>query len=459
MALSVKNMLGGSSSPFFPSVFATGVSQSDDVRLFKTEKTNPNGIPNTYQEVEYLVLNGTQYIDTGYANADGWSIKADVSIIPNGVAQSALCGANGSSSECLVFWTEATKLVDMYNGGTRANATTTASLSTSMHTFEAKLTKTLTYFSIDNEVIINNSGSYTSRLTGTVPFMACARGIGSPELLCSGKWGITHFYDNNGNEIHTYIPCYRKSDNTVGMYDKVTNTFVTSYNGNAFGKGDDYVVLVKEITSKKWVTNATGETGYSFKLNELGTYRLSADNGSLEKTYDVLVDYPLEYVIAVKYSVDIPMTEMTLSTPSPTTNTSGLARRFTINTLIKGYKTDGGYSASGVNSYTVNSDDSIYVKSSTSAGGYGIGVVKKLDVGQYKFSFNASWSGAYSSFSILGYAESGTFHAYVTDKSALANGYNEFTFDVLESYPIIVIVYSSAYNGDCTFSNIVLETI
>lgn len=39
--------------------------------------------------------------------------------------------------------------------------------------------------------------------------------------------------------IREYIPCYRKSDGVVGLYEKFTETFLTAENGVAFTKGAD----------------------------------------------------------------------------------------------------------------------------------------------------------------------------------------------------------------------------
>lgn len=43
----------------------------------------------------------------------------------------------------------------------------------------------------------------------------------------------------NHEVIREYIPCYRKSDGEVGLYEKVTGTFLTNDGGGAFAKGAD----------------------------------------------------------------------------------------------------------------------------------------------------------------------------------------------------------------------------
>ena len=43
----------------------------------------------------------------------------------------------------------------------------------------------------------------------------------------------------NGEEIVNLVPCYRKSDNVIGMYDTVTQTFYTNSGSGTFTKGQD----------------------------------------------------------------------------------------------------------------------------------------------------------------------------------------------------------------------------
>lgn len=45
---------------------------------------------------------------------------------------------------------------------------------------------------------------------------------------------------SRGHEIvREYIPCYRKSDGVIGLYEKFTGAFLTNDGGGGFAKGDD----------------------------------------------------------------------------------------------------------------------------------------------------------------------------------------------------------------------------
>lgn len=46
--------------------------------------------------------------------------------------------------------------------------------------------------------------------------------------------------ENSNREItHNYIPCYRKSDDVIGMYDTISQTFHTNAGTGSFVKGAD----------------------------------------------------------------------------------------------------------------------------------------------------------------------------------------------------------------------------
>lgn len=59
-----------------------------------------------------------------------------------------------------------------------------------------------------------------------------------------GSWGtrtIRYFkyWDKDGNLLRDMIPCYRKSDNVIGMFDLVSQTFFTNAGTGVFTVGED----------------------------------------------------------------------------------------------------------------------------------------------------------------------------------------------------------------------------
>lgn len=54
-----------------------------------------------------------------------------------------------------------------------------------------------------------------------------------------GKIYYVEIYDSNDELIANYIPCYRKSDGEIGMYDLVSNGFYSNAGTGTFTKGPD----------------------------------------------------------------------------------------------------------------------------------------------------------------------------------------------------------------------------
>ena len=52
------------------------------------------------------------------------------------------------------------------------------------------------------------------------------------------KLYLCEIYDN-GTLIRDFVPCYRKADNAIGLYDTVNDVFYTNAGTGTFLKGDD----------------------------------------------------------------------------------------------------------------------------------------------------------------------------------------------------------------------------
>lgn len=244
-------------------------------------------LPSEYQEVEYIESNGTQYIDTGINMVMGDTIMFDVDIQ----------GTNAITEQCLGLTAERGMYAEVVGSGIywcMAETSGSYPVNTTMKytdrnafklTFATNSSNGVTE-TIEYDSTVSREHSNRTAYNKSIKFLGVYNS--DSELAKYGMSAKTYKFDlyKNGVMVRNYIPCYRKSDNAIGMYDTVSNTFYTNSGTGTFLKGADVL-----------------KNGYVFKLNELGMYRLSADNGSMTKTYDVLVDYPLEYVVPVRYAL------------------------------------------------------------------------------------------------------------------------------------------------------------
>ena len=61
----------------------------------------------------------------------------------------------------------------------------------------------------------------------TIPIMGY-RYKGTMQTTAKYKLYFWNYRDKDGNLVRDLVPCYRKSDNVAGMFDKVTNTFYSN---------------------------------------------------------------------------------------------------------------------------------------------------------------------------------------------------------------------------------------
>lgn len=182
-------------------------------------------LPIEYQRVSYIEATGTQQINTGiYFN-------------PNVDACEVMCQATNASHDGMILANSASPYFWLYHyrsGGnialyienTYQEGKQTKPVDTAVHVLQY-MSKTI----FDDGT---NYGTYSQSFTTTA----------GPLYLCS--WGGGYFYQGriysckiwkSGALVRYMVPCYRVSDNVVGMYDIISNTFFTNSGSGSFGKG------------------------------------------------------------------------------------------------------------------------------------------------------------------------------------------------------------------------------
>lgn len=98
--------------------------------------------------------------------------------------------------------------------------------------------------------IIKRNGAHDLTYSYASPTLECIKPIRimrSDKLDDSSDNGnsvfsgrLYYFYFNqDGTDVFNMVPCYRKSDNEIGMYDLVSKTFYANAGTGAFTKGSD----------------------------------------------------------------------------------------------------------------------------------------------------------------------------------------------------------------------------
>lgn len=208
-------------------------------------------IPLAYQRVDYIASDGNQYIDTGvlasdYTDRITYDLKMALTALTaskhnyfygclyEGKRSGNVCIPSTNTSRIYAFCGDSGAVADLVEAP-GINNDFTLSVSTS------PLVSTV------SGVYNGNNFEITGQATGTMPsaniwLFACnlngapTSGTSAP---CTAKLYSFSMTKADGTPIRNFVPCYRKSDNVIGLYDTVGGMFYTNKGTRSFTKGAD----------------------------------------------------------------------------------------------------------------------------------------------------------------------------------------------------------------------------
>lgn len=191
-----------------------------------------------YQKVEYIKSDGTAYILTDFIADNTCGIEM-VTSFPN-FADHTWSGSREDSGNTRFFAPYAYSTSIWYAG---FNANVKISASTKINTIyrcQANFLNSRLATVYDEAGILKGSTSISDTLTvHTYPICIFTQNYAgvprTPRIFNLYSARCSRGFD----VVREYIPCYRKSDGTIGLYEKYTGTFLTNMGTGAFAKGPD----------------------------------------------------------------------------------------------------------------------------------------------------------------------------------------------------------------------------
>ena len=183
---------------------------------------DPTAISAEYNQVEYIESTGEQYIDSLFTANENTKIKVQFS-----TTESA-CGLLGFQENSIGLTLNFSSASINTRWGTFSYLSYDDCLDGNKHTIEfskdgfydngvLKFTPTANNFTTGNILIGKIAGAATS---GQKKIYSCK-------------------VYNNGTLARDFVPCYRKADGVIGLYDLVGNTFYTNEGTGTFTKGQN----------------------------------------------------------------------------------------------------------------------------------------------------------------------------------------------------------------------------
>lgn len=185
-------------------------------------------LPQAYQQVEWVKGNNC-LIDTGYVVTVNPIVVAKIAI--NASGDKDILGFENNTAPSFivdVYYSDPPHITSWYN---RYGPTTSYSFGFQPQKDVAYVYEFGPIVKIDG-VVNKTPGEYNFSSNEQTMRLFGAR---------TSHAGVT-FYDfmlyDNSALVRNLVPCYRKSDSVIGMYDMITQTFLTSSTG-IFTKGPD----------------------------------------------------------------------------------------------------------------------------------------------------------------------------------------------------------------------------
>ncbi len=190
-------------------------------------------LPAEYQEVEYIESTGTQYINSGVLPNTFTTLVLSFAYTSN-TTNTQLFGSRESWNRKGFY--VGTKSNTLGNGfwiefGSSYYETNLPLSDTNQHTL-----------SFGRRFYYDDTLYYTfnTTLSGYQNIILFGSWEGEQNAIVpsSSRLYSCQIYDNI-TLIRDFAPCYRKSDNVIGLYDLVNNTFYTNSGSGTFTKGND----------------------------------------------------------------------------------------------------------------------------------------------------------------------------------------------------------------------------
>lgn len=208
--------------------------------MMAAKEQGGGGLPDAFQEVEWIGTpanaSNKPYINTGIiANATEYHMTAKYlnTVYADAYGLGARLGG-GSNTQCCFFgrYNANTEWAwgDWFYGPGASKE--------DIHIADAVFQNGSQVITVDGTT---RTYSRTGDFNGTLPFFVFCRNQGNGNIGMHAH-GMRYYYLKMWLDdvlVRDYVPCYRKSDGEIGMYDLVSNSFFTNAGSGTFEKGND----------------------------------------------------------------------------------------------------------------------------------------------------------------------------------------------------------------------------
>lgn len=245
-----------------------------------------------YQQVEYIESTGTQYIDTGvFPTID---TVVEISCLNKSNSKfiyGSRTSAASTDKHCVLFQPSSADIYALFGNSTVVNSNFVFDDNT---IYKVKNGKDGCYI---NDVKIRDYGNASFGYTTLSLYLFA---INTPAEDYAERAFVGNIYSCKIYEgetlVRNFIPCYRKTDNVIGMFELVNGTFYTNQGTGNFNKGID---LNSNVAIKNTLVALHGDNLYNISIVKGATTNINVPDIPRSKQYGSITDG----VLHLKYGV------------------------------------------------------------------------------------------------------------------------------------------------------------
>ena len=219
-------------------------------------------IPKEYQQVEWIqaAANVGAYIDLGFSYDAGAIVRLGQWVMNDNTAYPFGAAENSGKLRCMFSIPYSGSATAYFSNETTYKALAIQYVKEALNNFVARYeANSFSFANLTNEKTITGNNIVPYTMSSNL-YLFAQNYNGSPRYGDIRRIGYFKYTNKTGNLICDLVPCYRKADGVIGMYDIVRKTFFTNVGSGTFTKGADVAT-----TYKNWAR-------YSTELNSTVIY-------------------------------------------------------------------------------------------------------------------------------------------------------------------------------------------
>lgn len=223
------------------------INDSDKLEVGYINLTSEASLPKEYTQVDYIEGTGTQYLDTGLILTQDNSFELEMSMNVKNTQNKMLFGSRSGASSNNISANVFRNIVVDFNNSNYSTYRTEwdYTINTKYILYNSKEKRVI--YDENHNVLIQNTTACNDTITtpNTATLFYINPKPSNTWYNANAKIYYCKIWDND-TLVRNIVPCYRNSDNEVGMYDLVTNTFYTNQGTGSFTYGEIVVDTINE---------------------------------------------------------------------------------------------------------------------------------------------------------------------------------------------------------------------